>query len=147
MAASASVRRRGRRQAVPIGRSFLLRKQFGDLGYGDEQPMASFDKKSESVELIELCCSVVLGTHHEGVGCDGVPQHAAEGVEEHELAMSLPLMARIHRQAPHQCRRHDRIARQALRKRLGQLGKSDAGRRKRVIADRNVAIAIDQNEA
>ena len=61
--------------------------------------------------------------------------------------MALSLMTRIDRQPSHQRRRDDRIAWQPLRKRLGQFGKSDAGRRKRVIAERNAVAAADQHEA
>lgn len=87
-----------------------LREQFGDLGHWYEQPPASFDEKSESVALIELRCFVVLGVHHEGIGRDVVPQHAAKGVEEHELSVPLLLMVSINRQPSHQRRGHDRIA-------------------------------------
>lgn len=125
----------------------MLREQFGDLGHWEEQPSASFDEKSESVALIELRCFVVLGVDHKGVGRDVVPQHAAKGIEEHELAVPLLPMPRINRQPSHQCRGHDRIAWQPLRQRLGQFGEGDAGRRKRVIADRNTITVADQYEA
>ena len=125
----------------------MLRKQFGDLGHGDEQSLAPADEISEAVALIELRRLVVLGVDDEGVGRDLVPQRAAKGVEEHELAVSSPLMTRIDRQPSHQRCGHDRIAWQPLRQRLGQFGKSDAGRRKRVIAEWNAVVAADQHEA
>ena len=125
----------------------MLREQYGDLGHWDEQSPASFDEKSESVALIELRRFVFLGVDHKGVGRDVVPQHADKGVGEHELAVPLLPMPRINRQPPHQCRGHDRIAWQPLRQRLGQFGKSDAGRRKRVIADQNAVAVADQDEA
>jgi len=125
----------------------MLREQFGDLRHWDEQSPASFDEKSESVALIELRCVVVLGVDHKGVGRDVVPQHAAKGIEEHELAVPLLPMASTNRQPSHQRCGHDRIAWQPLRQRLGEFGKSDAGRRKRVIADRNAVAVADQYEA
>lgn len=125
----------------------MLRKQFGDIGHRDEQPSASFDEKSEAVALIEQRCFVVLGVDNEGVGRDLVPQHAAKGVQEHELSMALSLMASIDRQPSHQRCGHDRVAWQPLGQRLGQFGKSDAGCRKRVIADRNTIAVADQYEA
>src|SRR5262249_2247922 len=125
----------------------MLRKQFGDLGHWDEQSPASFDEKSESVALIELRCFVILGIDHKGVRRDVVPQHATKGVEEHELSMPFAPMASINRQPSRQRCWHDRIAWQPLRQRLGQFGKSDAGCRKRVIADRNAVAVADQYEA
>jgi len=132
---------------APVAIFRMLREQFGDLGHWDEQSPASFDEKSESVALIELRCVVVLGVDHEGVGRDVVPQHAAEGVEEHELSVPFALMASINRQPSHQRRGYDRIAWQPLRQRLRQFGKSDTGCRKRVIADRNTIAIADQDEA
>ena len=125
----------------------MLRKQFGDLGHGDEQSLAPVDEISEAVALIELRRFVVLGVNDEGVGRDVVPQHTAKGVEEQYLSMALSLVASIDREPSHQRRWYDRIAWQSLRKGLGQFGKSDAGRRKRVIADWNTIAVADQHEA
>jgi len=63
---------------------------------------------------VEICCRIVFGIHHQGVGGDLGAGGPAESICEQCAAQSLPLETLIDSQAAHANRWHGGIAWQLL---------------------------------